>query len=417
MGVGIVVLEFFFDQVIEVREDWIVLWPHATEVGSLRDTPLGVELGHHDLNGVDVRVAEILIGPEEVLEKGNMLRQQGAFAEGFRRCRIVRVTAVIPAFRLQHIDDILSRHKVGKAAAHGLAHFLLLMLGIQRDNGFPGLQQIEDQELHQIGFSLAGVTENENVGRGLILITLVEVHEDVAAVLIPSDIEALCIRFAAVIEGIEIRHRTCREDTLKLLAEGVVSHGAGTAEALLLTKQEPVHIELAPYQFCQHIGLEQLERVIVRSCQLDIDGAVEQRLSVAVHGSHQRRHILQIAFRRDRLLQVVGVGATHAVFVGGILYDALFLGRCYLSGVDAQRDPILFTEVAKDGMLIGLGGILPQRPHAAECVAADEMVRFKLDHGRRDHIQKGFDASSLPALRRCLFRFLCQRDSSFTRQQ
>ena len=144
MSVRIVALEFFFNQVIEVRKDRIVLWPHATEVGSLRDTPLGVELGHHDLNGVDVRVAEILIGPEEVLEKGNMLRQQGAFAEGFRRCRIVRVTAVIPAFRLQHIDDILSRHKVGKAAAHGLAHFLLLMLGIQRDNGLSGLQQIED---------------------------------------------------------------------------------------------------------------------------------------------------------------------------------------------------------------------------------------------------------------------------------
>ena len=89
-------------------------------------------------------IAEILIGSEEVLEKGNMLCQQSAFAEGFRRCRIVRVTAIIPAFRLQYIDDVLSRHEVGKAAAHGLAHFLLLMLGIQRDNGLSGLQQIED---------------------------------------------------------------------------------------------------------------------------------------------------------------------------------------------------------------------------------------------------------------------------------
>ena len=73
----------------------------------------------------------------------------------------------------------------------------------------------------------------------------------------------------------------------ELLAEGVVSHGAGTAEALLLTKQEPVHIELAPHQLRQHIGLEQLECVIVRSGQLDIDSAVEQRRSVAVHGSYQ----------------------------------------------------------------------------------------------------------------------------------
>ena len=119
---------------------------------------------------------------------------------------------------------------------------------------------------------------------------------------------------------------------------------------------------------------------------------MEQRLSVAVHGSHQRCHILQIAFRRDRLLQVVGVGAAHAVFVGGILDDALFLGRCYLAGVDAQRDPILFTQMPENSLLIGLRGILSQCPHAAEGIAADEVIGFELDHGRRDHIQKGFNA-------------------------
>ena len=67
MGVGIVVLEFFFDQVIEVGEDWVVLRSHAAEVGSLCDAPFRVELGYHDLNGVDMGITEILIGPEEVL--------------------------------------------------------------------------------------------------------------------------------------------------------------------------------------------------------------------------------------------------------------------------------------------------------------------------------------------------------------
>ena len=79
-------------------------------------------------------IREILVGAEEVLEEGNVLRQQGAFSEGFRGGCIVRVAAVIPTFRLQHIDDVLTGHKVGKAAADSLAHFLLLMLGIQRDN-------------------------------------------------------------------------------------------------------------------------------------------------------------------------------------------------------------------------------------------------------------------------------------------
>ena len=49
---------------------------------------------------------------------------------------------------------------------------------------------------------MAGVAENEDVGGGLVLIALVEVHEDVAAVLVPPDIEALCVRFAGIVEGI-----------------------------------------------------------------------------------------------------------------------------------------------------------------------------------------------------------------------
>ena len=85
-------------------------------------------------------IREILVGAEEVLKEGNVLRQQSAFPKGFRRGLIFGVAAVIPAFRLQHIDDVLTGHKVGKAATHSLAHFLLLMLGIQRDNGFAGLQ-------------------------------------------------------------------------------------------------------------------------------------------------------------------------------------------------------------------------------------------------------------------------------------
>ncbi len=44
MSVWIVAFEFFFDQVIEVRENRIVLRSHAAEVASLRDTPFCVEL-------------------------------------------------------------------------------------------------------------------------------------------------------------------------------------------------------------------------------------------------------------------------------------------------------------------------------------------------------------------------------------
>ena len=82
MSVRIVALEFFFNQVIEVRKDGIVLWAHPAEVGALGDAELVIQLGQHDLDGVDVCVAEILVGPEKVLEEGNMLRELGGLAKG-----------------------------------------------------------------------------------------------------------------------------------------------------------------------------------------------------------------------------------------------------------------------------------------------------------------------------------------------
>ena len=217
------------------------------------------------------------------------------------------------------------------------------MLGIQCDNGFPGLQQIEDEELHQIAFALAGVTENEDVGGGLILVTLVEVHEDIAAVLVPSDIEALCVRFTAVVEGIEICHGVGRQDSFKLRSEGIVAHGTDTAEALLLAEQESIHIELAAYQLGQHVGLEQLQRVIVRGSQLDVDRAVEQRLLVAVAAALHGDHVLQVRFCNDGLPQVIGVRFVHAVFIRGIVEDTVLLGRGELPGIDTQGDPVLLA--------------------------------------------------------------------------
>ena len=80
------------------------------------------------------------------------------------------------------------------------------MLGIQRDNRLPGLQQIEDEQFHEIALTLAGVAENENVGRSLILITLVEVYNDITSIFVLADVETFGIRLAGIVEGIEICH-------------------------------------------------------------------------------------------------------------------------------------------------------------------------------------------------------------------
>ena len=405
---SVVGLELLLNQVIEVGKDGIVLRAHPAEVGLLVDAEFPIQLGQHDLDGIDMRVAEILIGPEEVLQEGDVLGQQGAFAKGLRRIGGVGVTTIIPALGFQHIDDVLSGHEVSKTAAHRLAHFLLFVFSIQRNDGLAGLQQVQNEQLHEIGLALTGVAKDQDVGRGLVLIPLVEIHQNVAAVFVFADVEALGIQLAGVVEGIEIRHAGGGQYSFKLDAECVVTAGIDAAEALLLTEQELIHIQLAPHQLRQYIGLEQLEVVVVGCGQLDVHGAVEQRLTVSVHGGHQGGHILKVALGGDRLLQVVGVGAVQAVLVGGVLNDALFLSRSDLPGVDPQGDAVLFSQMTEDGLLIRAGRVFTKRPDAAVGVAADEMIRHEADHRGGDHIQKGFDGCLLAALRNRSFRFLCQ---------
>ena len=146
--------------------------------------------------------------------------------------------------------------------------------------------------------------------------------------------------------------------------------------------------------------------------QLQINRRMEQRLPVAVHLRHNGGHILQVAFRQHRLLQIIGVAPVHAVLVGGIADDFLFLHRGHMTGINTQGDAVLFAKVRQDGLLIGGGRIVPQRPHTTIGVAADEVVGFKFYNGRRDHIQKFLNTHILLDRERRGFYFL-QTASSF----
>ena len=52
----IVLSVLLINEFIEVGKDGIVLGLEAGEVGAVADAPFGVQLAHHDLNGVDVAV-------------------------------------------------------------------------------------------------------------------------------------------------------------------------------------------------------------------------------------------------------------------------------------------------------------------------------------------------------------------------
>ena len=73
------------------------------------------------------------------------------------------------------------------------------MLNVQRDDILASLTAVDHQELHKIRLALTGVAEYENICRGLVLIALVEVREDVAAVSVLADVEAVRVGFTRVI--------------------------------------------------------------------------------------------------------------------------------------------------------------------------------------------------------------------------
>ena len=235
-----------------------------------------------------------------------MPRQQCGLAESLRR-GLVRLCVLVPTPHLQHIDTLLAAHQVDKAAAQLAAQLLQLMLGIQRDHGFPRLQQVADEQLHKVALALSTVAEDEDIGRGLVAVAAVEIHCDVASIFILADIKAVGICLAGVVERVQVGHAVSGQYAFELPAKGVIAYGADAAKALLLPQKQLVHIQLTAHQLRQHIGLKlpQVLRAVRR--HLQIHGAVEQRLMLSVHLMHQLRHIPQVAFGLHCLPQLVRI--------------------------------------------------------------------------------------------------------------
>ena len=308
-----------------------------------------------------------------------MLAQPGGFTECLRRVPVLRAAAIIPALGFQRVDAVHAAHQIHETAAHGFAHIPLFMLHIQRDHGLARLEEVEQEQFEQIALALTGVAEDQNIGGGLIVIPLVEVHEDIGPVLVLADVESVWVGLATVVEGVQISHAGCGQDPFKLGAEGVSACRHDRNKPLLLAEHEPVHIELGADQFSQHIGLKQLECVIVWGGQFQEYCAVKQRLAIAVHGGDQSDHILQVGLGGDCLLEILGAGTGHPVLVGGVVDDPAFLAGSDLPGVDANSDTVHLAQMPQDGLLIGRGGVLPQGPHTAAGVAAQVVVHLEVN--------------------------------------
>ena len=301
-----VIHQLVVDERVQVGQDGVVLRLELAEVCSLRDAPLAVQLGQHDLNGIQLRVGEFLVGAEEVLQEGDVPRQQCGLAEGLRR-RLIRLRVLIPAPHLQYIDALLTGHQVDKAAVQITAQLLQLMLRVQRDHGLTSLQQVADEQLHEITFALSAVSEDKDIGGGLIAVAAVKIHHDIAAVFVLADVEAVGICFAGVVERVQVGHTAGGQHTLKLTAKSVIAHRTDTVKVLLLPQEQLVHVQLAAHQFCQHIRLKLPQMLHAVRRHFQIHGAVEQRLMLTVHLMHQLRHIPQVALGLHCLPQLVGI--------------------------------------------------------------------------------------------------------------
>ena len=128
-----------------------------------------------------------------------MLREHGFLFECLRCRRIILVLAGAPALWFKHVDDVLPAHEVDETAVQRGAEFALFMFNVQRDNVFTSLTAVYHQQLHKIGLALTGIAEDEDICGCLVLVALVEVREDVAAVSVLADVEAVRVGFTGII--------------------------------------------------------------------------------------------------------------------------------------------------------------------------------------------------------------------------
>ena len=262
------------------------------------------------------------------------------------------------------------------------------MLRVQTDRCLAGFQHVHQQELQQEALTHAGVAQDEDAAVGLVLGAALQIHDDVGAVAVLPDVEALGIGLAGVIEGVEIGYRGGRKYPLILTAEAVPASRVDRPEALLLAQENAVGGELGAHQCCQDLVLQGEQSLLIPRRQLQEHGTVHQRFPVPVHGGDERRHVLQIGLRCDGGFEIRGAGSAHAVLVGGVVKDLALLRRGHLAGVDGERDAALGSQVLEKRQFFGAGGIPPQGEGRAVGIAQDVMVGIEFHRSGRDDIQE-----------------------------
>ena len=262
------------------------------------------------------------------------------------------------------------------------------MLRVQTEDGLSALQNVAQQQFQEVTFTLARVAQNEDAGRSLILGSAVQIHDDIGAVAVPANIKAFGVCLAGVVEGEEICHRSRRQHPLELGGKHIAPGRVDGEKALPLPQEEPVRIQLAPYQFRRHFIPQCSQAVRVFGGQFDKDGTVDQRLTIFSHGCNEGGHILKVGFRGDSLLHPVGTAPVHPVLVLGVVEDLFLLRGGHLPGIDAQGHATLFSKVPKQSQFLCGSGVAAKCHRAAVEVPAHSMIRVEANRGGSNQVQK-----------------------------
>ena len=280
------------------------------------------------------------------------------------------------------------------------------MLRVQADGGLAAFQNVAQQELEQVALALAAVAQDEDVGCGLVIGAAVQIHDDVGAVPVPANVEAVGVRLAGVVERVQIGNGFGRQHPLKLGAEGVAARRIGGEESLPLAQEEPVRAQLAPDQLRRHLIPQGAQTVRVSGGELNEHSAVDEGLAVLAHGGDERRHILEVGFRSDRLLHAAGAAPVQLVLVLRVVDDFVLLCHGHPPVIDVQGHAALFPQAAEQSQLLGAGGVAPQGQGAAVGPAADVVVRVELHGCGGDEVQEILDAGFRGLGRDPFIRFL-----------
>ena len=248
------------------------------EVCFVRDAKFPIQPFQEDFQHVDLCAGKILIGTEKIPQEGDMPWQN-------------RPAFFLPPLRLQHVQQIFPFHQVDIAPAKVFRQVYVLAFHIQADDVHAAFPRVAEQQLHEVALALAAVAEYEDVGIGLVRRFPPEVDEQVRAVLVVSDVEALQVGLPAVIEREQVARAGGGEDAFELLAKTVFAAWLHALKAFLLPEEQLVRRDLGTCQLRLHVCLHLLQLFQCRRRNLDEHRAVQQNLpcAAAPRGLPRRR--------------------------------------------------------------------------------------------------------------------------------